>query len=614
MSFEPNNKDIIDNLEKFEFLVDPQVGVILRFLTSSKEPFTNYPVKIQMLKFLAKIFRHASWFIKKNPQYADTYISYHYISFVKLYNTPLYDSNTLELCKLHMDILISFSTTKEPKVIQKFYQLRVMNFLAEEINLEYLVTVQSLDELNKLEKLNSGEKQSKILNEPKQRERTPTISFTLSSVKSSVVIKKFDNKEKKNQDFELKSNTELSFSIGQGSQELVTVKSPPKVDKLEKIEEDNEQPKTKVPPVKSGGLSLKLNLNPSLVKGSQNEEHNLDQETNKKIIDVVPKETKKETTELQEKKLSDSEESSKNSDTSSDLSSSSDDENKKKEPPMLVKKPLGLSLALNPSLIKGKEVPKEMLEKSVDEEKDKSGSGESSEEKKASPKAPLKKPLGISLALNPSLIKGKEVPKEMLEKDLSEEKDKSESGESSSSSSDDDSSNKSGSESKKSDGEDSKEKKTDDPSEEKKASPKAPLKKPLGLSLALNPSLIKGKEVPKEMLEKNLDVNESSESPKQKPKEEDKPEKNSSRQSGETSSSSSDDSSNKSGIESKKSDEEDSKEKKSESKKSQENDSDENNSSKESKDENSDKEKTFSGDESIKIFTKFFFFQSYFFF
>ena len=74
--------NVLEKLNNFFLLVDPKAGLILQLFNSWKEPFTNFPVKVEMLKFLAKIFKFADWFIQKNNQYVDTYIRLFKIIFI----------------------------------------------------------------------------------------------------------------------------------------------------------------------------------------------------------------------------------------------------------------------------------------------------------------------------------------------------------------------------------------------------------------------------------------------------------------------------------------------------------------------------------------------------
>jgi len=69
--------------------------------------------------------------------YLDTYMGFHYLSFIKLYNNESEDVGVIEICKLHLNVLLAFATAKNEKIIRKFYQLRSVDFLVREIMLEF---------------------------------------------------------------------------------------------------------------------------------------------------------------------------------------------------------------------------------------------------------------------------------------------------------------------------------------------------------------------------------------------------------------------------------------------------------------------------------------------
>jgi len=94
-----------------------------------------------MLKFLHKIFSIKHCIYLKKKAYIDSYISFHYIQMVKLYNNYALDEPTLDLCRRHLKILIDFSAQKDNEIRMKFYQLRAMDFLVHEVNLEYEIKV-----------------------------------------------------------------------------------------------------------------------------------------------------------------------------------------------------------------------------------------------------------------------------------------------------------------------------------------------------------------------------------------------------------------------------------------------------------------------------------------
>lgn len=53
---------------------------------------------------------------------------YHYLTFTKLYNNYGLDEPTLDLCKLHIKVLLAFAANRNHKIAMKFYQLRAMDF------------------------------------------------------------------------------------------------------------------------------------------------------------------------------------------------------------------------------------------------------------------------------------------------------------------------------------------------------------------------------------------------------------------------------------------------------------------------------------------------------
>jgi len=68
-------------------------------------------------------------------------LSSHWIQFVKLYHSFNFSDTSMELCELHLKILLDFAIQKNEDVKMKFYQLRVMDFLVREVSLEYEVTL-----------------------------------------------------------------------------------------------------------------------------------------------------------------------------------------------------------------------------------------------------------------------------------------------------------------------------------------------------------------------------------------------------------------------------------------------------------------------------------------
>ncbi len=77
----------------------------------------------------------------RSLKYVDFYISDSYLSFIKLFNSNDFDDATLQMCRLYMEVLIQFSKIKQQSVRMKISQLRIMDFLANQIDLEYQMTL-----------------------------------------------------------------------------------------------------------------------------------------------------------------------------------------------------------------------------------------------------------------------------------------------------------------------------------------------------------------------------------------------------------------------------------------------------------------------------------------
>lgn len=131
---------VVELLRKFEFLLLPGSGggYIMQFLSQGSH-YDGYLVKKQMLQLLCKIFEFKGNPFVRRKQYIDAYVSYFYTRFIKLYHSYVLDSPTLEMCRLHLRLLLAFSLCKAEKIAMKFYQLRAMDFLVREISLEYEV-------------------------------------------------------------------------------------------------------------------------------------------------------------------------------------------------------------------------------------------------------------------------------------------------------------------------------------------------------------------------------------------------------------------------------------------------------------------------------------------
>ncbi|KAL6064721.1 NEK protein kinase [Balamuthia mandrillaris] len=126
-------------MQKLEFLILP-TGYIMQFLTTGSD-YHNLPVKVEMLRFLIKMFENPrSPFVTKKL-YVGTFINFHYIRFIKLYNSNKWDPSTTELCKLHLMSLLAFAKHKNKRIVMKFYQLKAMDYLVRMITLEYEINL-----------------------------------------------------------------------------------------------------------------------------------------------------------------------------------------------------------------------------------------------------------------------------------------------------------------------------------------------------------------------------------------------------------------------------------------------------------------------------------------
>lgn len=126
-------------LKKMQFLVYPS-GPIQRCLSEGSQ-YNNFQLKCEMLRFLHKLFSIKHCPFVRSKTYIDSYISLHYMQFIKLYNNYALDAQTLELGRRNLKILIDFAQQKNEEVRLKFYQLRAMDFLVREVNLEYEIKV-----------------------------------------------------------------------------------------------------------------------------------------------------------------------------------------------------------------------------------------------------------------------------------------------------------------------------------------------------------------------------------------------------------------------------------------------------------------------------------------
>lgn len=135
-------------MHRFDFLIHPVDGLVLNFLTKHPKIDDSFAVKREVLIFLENIFIVDSTSLLQRESYVNTYIRYvgkiwrmtirfHFLNFVKLYINASKDEKTLEMCTLHLKVLIAFSKNKTPLIARKFYQLKAVKFLSMEVDLEH---------------------------------------------------------------------------------------------------------------------------------------------------------------------------------------------------------------------------------------------------------------------------------------------------------------------------------------------------------------------------------------------------------------------------------------------------------------------------------------------
>ncbi len=105
------------------------------------ETYQNLSIKREMCRMIHKVMS-----IKKNPfihkiEYIEGYINFFYLQFIKFYNSYALDPVLMDLSRAYLKILTDFAVQKKKKTRMKFLQLKVMDFLTHEVNLEYEVKI-----------------------------------------------------------------------------------------------------------------------------------------------------------------------------------------------------------------------------------------------------------------------------------------------------------------------------------------------------------------------------------------------------------------------------------------------------------------------------------------
>eukprot|EP01127_Copromyxa_protea_P023000 TRINITY_DN849_c0_g1_i6.p1 TRINITY_DN849_c0_g1~~TRINITY_DN849_c0_g1_i6.p1 ORF type:complete len:2785 (-),score=584.38 TRINITY_DN849_c0_g1_i6:43-8397(-) len=168
-------------IKKLDFLVYPD-AIVQQLLAN---PRSSGEIQSVCLSFIHKILTIRE---KEHPflgtEYVDSFISFHYLHFLRLYHSYSIEPQSLKMCHKHLRILIDFATQKNEPIRMKFFQLRVMHFFVQEINLEYAVQVRSKSTLQAgLSAQSSGNFTSA---NPNVAKRTPEVKkLTSPPVKSS---------------------------------------------------------------------------------------------------------------------------------------------------------------------------------------------------------------------------------------------------------------------------------------------------------------------------------------------------------------------------------------------------------------------------------------------
>src|SRR3990167_1082659 len=133
-------ENVEEHLRNFEFLIHPNRGYILQIMRDLKGTTDQIDYQREILNFLISIFTVKDSIFMKSKSYIDAYLSYAYLAFIKLYHSISNTDANMELIHLYLQLLLGFSMNKNEKIIMKFYQLRLMDFIVREVNLEYEIT------------------------------------------------------------------------------------------------------------------------------------------------------------------------------------------------------------------------------------------------------------------------------------------------------------------------------------------------------------------------------------------------------------------------------------------------------------------------------------------
>ena len=138
---EQREKKMCEYLNKLNFLISPLDGGYFWQIIASKN-IESFPFVLRhsLMTFFSELFSYEGSPYLRWKVYTDQYIGFHYINFVKLYNNPYADSETLELCRLNLEVLLRFAVIRTDDIVRKFYQLCCIDFLVQEVSLEQEIT------------------------------------------------------------------------------------------------------------------------------------------------------------------------------------------------------------------------------------------------------------------------------------------------------------------------------------------------------------------------------------------------------------------------------------------------------------------------------------------
>jgi hypothetical protein len=237
----------------FDFLINPHNGIILNYLLNEK--IEKFDLKIIMLTFLAKIFKYPKLPFLFIDEYPHSYIRYHYLNFIQLYINQDHDENTIKMCTLHLEVLKSFASNKNPIVSKKFFQLRIVWFLAKEIELEFVHPEEKVQNKEESEKNEVSEDEDSIISseddEITEEKKAPKKMIPILNI----VNKKGDTAiPEKNNDYFLSFEKEIEH-IEKRRKSSINLQYIPKVES-----DDSDEGSLNSPVVKEANPKFKLNI------------------------------------------------------------------------------------------------------------------------------------------------------------------------------------------------------------------------------------------------------------------------------------------------------------------------------------------------------------------